>query len=240
MIYALLASTAFGMVFGQCPERNNCLTECEKTQSRYTCLKNDCPMSLCVSGARSTENAGGKPDGAPCAHDTECGGDFCNPDTKTCDNDYHDAEHFGNEWMGQVKGHESHSRSTGVDELKPPGRNAGSARLERVYGSDCPLEHWPCERTAGTARDPDYDPTCTHNCWGRSLAQPQERSWGWMPKGWGDIAGRTAGNARDPDYDPTCTHNCWGRSLAQPQERSWGWMPKGWGDIAGRTSGNAR
>merc|ERR1719461_2482593 len=171
MIYALLASTAFGMVFGQCPERNNCLTECEKTQSRYTCLKNDCPMSLCVSGARST----------------------------------------------------------GVDELKPPGRNAGSARLERVYGSDCPLEHWPCERTAGTARDPDYDPTCTHNCWGRSLAQPQERAWGWMPKGWGDIAGRTAGNARDPDYDPTCTHNCWGRSLAQPQERAWGWMPKGWG-----------
>jgi len=50
--YALLASTAFGFGnFGQCMERNNCLTECEKTASRYSCLKNTCPMSLC---ARST------------------------------------------------------------------------------------------------------------------------------------------------------------------------------------------
>jgi len=54
--YALLASTAFGFGnFGQCMERNNCLTECEKTASRYSCLKNTCPMSLC---ARSTEARG--------------------------------------------------------------------------------------------------------------------------------------------------------------------------------------
>jgi len=61
---------------------------------------------------KAEDNAGGKPDGEACNHDTECGSYFCNPDTKKCDNDYHDAEKFNNNWMGHVMGHESHSRST--------------------------------------------------------------------------------------------------------------------------------
>jgi len=70
--YALLASTVFGFGnFGQCMERNNCLTECEKTASRYSCLKNTCPMSLC---ARSTAEARGHGAGSVrCDLEKTCG-----------------------------------------------------------------------------------------------------------------------------------------------------------------------